>query len=105
MYKWITKNPDIRTDPFAHKLFSPQQNSFIKSHNIVDGTLSLHEIMHHGHVKKWEGVMLKLDFERPMIRSIGISYLLSIEFVVLMTNGVCGLNKWTVIYTKRLYLK
>lgn len=52
MYKWITKTMDIRTEPFADKLFSVQQNAFIKKRQIVDGILSLHEIMHHAHIKK-----------------------------------------------------
>ena len=30
----------------------------------MDGILSLHEVMHHAHVKKQTGVILKLDFEK-----------------------------------------
>jgi hypothetical protein len=30
----------------------------------MDGVFSLHEIMHHVHIKKQVGVILKLDFEK-----------------------------------------
>lgn len=63
-YKWITKALSLRLDPYADKLFSLHHNAFIKTRNIMDGILSLHEIMHHTHVKKHVGVILKLDFEK-----------------------------------------
>jgi hypothetical protein len=36
----------------------------MKNRTIVDGIMSLHELMHHTHVKKHVGVILKLDFEK-----------------------------------------
>ena len=63
-YKLITKTLCIRLDPYAHKLFSVQQNAFIKKRNIMDGIMSLHELMNHTHVKKHVGIVLKLDFEK-----------------------------------------
>lgn len=63
-YKLLTKAMDIRASKYAHKLFSIQQNAFIKGWHIVDGILSLHEIMHYTHVKKQVGVVLQLDFEK-----------------------------------------
>jgi retron-type reverse transcriptase len=36
----------------------------MKNRTIVDGIMSLHELMHHTHVKKHIGVVLKLDFEK-----------------------------------------
>lgn len=63
IYKWITKTLDLRTDPFSAKLFSIHQNAFIKKRFIVDGILSLHELLHHAHIKKQVGIVLKLDFE------------------------------------------
>ena len=64
IYKLITKTLCLRLDPYASKLFSVQQNAFIKGRNILDGIMSLHEIMHHMHVKKKTGIILKLDFEK-----------------------------------------
>lgn len=63
-YKLITKVMDIRVAPYAPKLFSIQQNAFIKGRDIMDGIMSLHEIMHYTHIKKHTGVILKLDFEK-----------------------------------------
>jgi hypothetical protein len=34
--------------------------------SIVDGIISLHEILHHTHVKKQVGIVLKLDFEKGL---------------------------------------
>jgi hypothetical protein len=46
-------------DPYADKVFSIHQNSFIKGMDIMDGVLSLHDLMHHAHVKKWVGSFSK----------------------------------------------
>ena len=54
----------IRLDPLCDKLFSMHQSAFIKKRDIADGVLSLHELMHHCHVKKRTGIVLKLDFEK-----------------------------------------
>ena len=62
---------DLRDGKYAHKLFSIQQNAFIKGRHIVDGILSLHEIMHYTHIKKQKGVILKLDFEKAYDWLIG----------------------------------
>ena len=51
-YKLITKVLDNRVAVFAYKLISRHQNAFIKKRNIMDGILTLHEILHHTHVKK-----------------------------------------------------
>jgi hypothetical protein len=64
IYKLITKSLTILLDPYASKLFSVQQNAFIKNRNITDGIMALHEIIYHTHVKQKVGVVLKLDFEK-----------------------------------------
>ena len=63
-YKLLTKAMDIRASKYAHKLFSIHQNAFIKGRHIVDGILSLHEILHYTHFRRQVGVVLKLDFEK-----------------------------------------
>ena len=45
IYKIITKTLTLRLEPYAKKLFSIQQNAFSKNRNIVDGIMSLHEVM------------------------------------------------------------
>src|SRR3954465_15972286 len=62
-YKLITKVMDNRVAAYAHILLSANQNAFIKNRNIMDGGLTLHEILHHTQVKKKVGIVLKLDFE------------------------------------------
>jgi hypothetical protein len=54
----------MRLQPFSDKLFSRNQNAFIKKRNIMDGILSLQEIFHYTHVRKQLGVVLKLDFDK-----------------------------------------
>uniref|UniRef100_A0A453DAZ8 Reverse transcriptase domain-containing protein n=1 Tax=Aegilops tauschii subsp. strangulata TaxID=200361 RepID=A0A453DAZ8_AEGTS len=61
-YKLITKVLDNRVAIYADKLISRHQNAFIKNRNIMDGVLSLHEVLHHTHNKRKIGVVLKLDF-------------------------------------------
>jgi hypothetical protein len=55
---------DIRLEPLSDKIFSRNQNAFIKNRNVMDGIQSLQEILHLTHVKKHVGVFLKLDFEK-----------------------------------------
>jgi hypothetical protein len=40
-YKLIMKVLTIRLEPFSNKLFSRNQNAFVKKRNIMDGILSL----------------------------------------------------------------
>jgi hypothetical protein len=64
MYKWLTKVATLRVEPFVNKLISSCQTAFIKERNIMDGVMSLHEILHEAKRKKQQGVVLKLDFEK-----------------------------------------
>ena len=61
-YKLITKVLDNIVAVFANKLISKHQNAFIKHRNIMDGILTLHEILHHAQRKKksWCGVETRL---------------------------------------------
>lgn len=53
-YKLLTKVLDNRVAFLADKLISRHQNAFIKNRNIMDGILTLHEVLHHTYVKnKW----------------------------------------------------
>jgi hypothetical protein len=40
------------------------KNAFMENRTIVDGIMSLHELVHHTHVKKHTRVVLKLDFKK-----------------------------------------
>jgi hypothetical protein len=52
IYKIITKVATIRVEPFMHHLISGCQTAFIKGRNIVDGIVSLHEMIHEAKRKK-----------------------------------------------------
>lgn len=64
LYKWITKTLTIRLAPYAEKLISKEQTTFMKNRNIMTGVMALHEILHETKRKKKVGIVLKLDFEK-----------------------------------------
>ena len=61
------------------------QSAFIKNRDITDGILSLHELMHHCHVKKQIGVVLKLDFEKAYDK-VNWDFLIDCH----IAKGFCG---------------
>jgi hypothetical protein len=63
-YKIITKALMLRFEDCMSRIISKSQNAFIKGRNIMDGVLSLHEILHETKRKKMDGIILKLDFEK-----------------------------------------
>lgn len=54
----------MRLTPFADKLISKTQTTFIPRRHILEGVVILQEILHELRVKRMQGVILKLDFER-----------------------------------------
>jgi retron-type reverse transcriptase len=58
------QSPHYKGGPFLPKIVSLHQNAFMKNRTIVDGIISLHELLPHTHVKKQIGVVLKLDFKK-----------------------------------------
>jgi hypothetical protein len=46
IFKFIAKAVANRLSPVAHKIIAPTQTTFIKGQLILDGALSLHEIIH-----------------------------------------------------------
>lgn len=47
-----------------NKIIDRCQNASIKGRNIMDGIMCLHEIVHNTKIRKHDGVILKLDFEK-----------------------------------------
>jgi len=60
----FTKALMLRMEKSMSKIISKSQNAFIKGRNIMDGVMSLHEILHDTKVRKKEGLVLKLEFEK-----------------------------------------
>jgi hypothetical protein len=46
------------------KIINRIQSGFLEDRNIMDGILTLHEILHDTRIKKKDGLVLKLDFEK-----------------------------------------
>jgi hypothetical protein len=63
-YKWFSKVFTLRLTPFADKVISENQTAFIPGRYILEGVIILHETLHELRVKKMQGVILKLDFEK-----------------------------------------
>ena len=64
VYKIFTKALMLRMEKSMSKIISKSQNAFIKGRNIMDGVMSPHEILHDTKIRKREGLVLKLDFEK-----------------------------------------
>jgi hypothetical protein len=62
--KNFTKVATLRLNTVADHVVRPSQTAFMRGRNILDGVVSLHEIVHELHSKKLNGVILKLDFEK-----------------------------------------
>jgi hypothetical protein len=73
-YKIITKVLNNRLALCIKKVISESQYGFIQGRYIMDGVVSLNEILHEvKKKKKHSGVVLKIDFEKKlMIKSTGI---------------------------------
>jgi len=54
----------LRPEKVMGKIINRSQFGFLKDRNIMDGILALHEILHDTRIKKKDGLVLKLDFER-----------------------------------------
>jgi hypothetical protein len=86
-YKIITKTLMLRFESCMSRIINQSQNAFIKGRNIMDGVLSLHEILHDTKLNKKDGIILKLDLEKAYDK-ISWSFL----FETLEQRGFCG--KW-----------
>jgi hypothetical protein len=62
--KNFTKVATLRLNTVAGVVVRPSQTAFMQGRNILDGVVTLHEIVHELHSKKLNGVILKLDFEK-----------------------------------------
>jgi hypothetical protein len=63
-FKIFTKLLTERITPLAGKVVSETQTTFIKGRNILEGVVTLHEILHEFKRSGRQGVLLKIDFEK-----------------------------------------
>jgi hypothetical protein len=63
-FKIFMKVATLRLNTIADHVVRPSQTAFMQGWNILDGFVTLHEIVHELHSKKLNGVILKLDFKK-----------------------------------------
>jgi hypothetical protein len=63
-FKIFTKVATIRLNMVVDHVVQPSQTAFMQGRNILDGVVVLHEAVHELHSKKFNGVILKLYFEK-----------------------------------------
>lgn len=64
LYKIFTKCLMLRLAKCMDKIINQSQNAFSKGRNIMEGVMSLHEILHDTKQKGKDGLILKLGFEK-----------------------------------------
>jgi hypothetical protein len=73
-FKIITKVLTNQIGLVADRIVSPSQTTFMPGRNILEGVIILHESIHELQRKKLDGFILKLDFEKLMIKLNGSFY-------------------------------
>ena len=63
-FKIFTKVATNRLNKVAKTVVSPTQTAFMPGRNIMEGVVILHETIHELHIKKQNGVIFKIDFEK-----------------------------------------
>jgi hypothetical protein len=53
-----------RITEVAHKVVTPTQTAFMPGRHILEGVVGLHETIHKLHMKKLDGVLLKINFKK-----------------------------------------
>jgi hypothetical protein len=71
IFKIFTKVLMLRLENVMERIINRSQTAFLKGRNIMDGVMTLHEILHDTRSKHKEGVVLKLDFEKAYKKLIG----------------------------------
>ena len=64
VFKNFSKTLMLRLESVLERIINKGQTAFLKGRNIMEGTMCLHEIIHDTKVKKKDGLVLKLDFEK-----------------------------------------
>jgi hypothetical protein len=64
IYEVFTKALMLRLDKVMGRIINKSQFGFLKNRNIMDDIMALHEILHDTRIKKKDGLVLKLHFEK-----------------------------------------
>jgi hypothetical protein len=63
-FQFFTKLGTNRVTEMAHNVIRPSQTAFMPDRQILEGVVVLHETIHELHLKKIDGVLFKVDFEK-----------------------------------------
>jgi hypothetical protein len=63
-FKIFTKVITNRLIEVGQRVIQPTQSTFLPGRNIIEGVIILHETIHELHMKKLNGVIIKIDFEK-----------------------------------------
>jgi hypothetical protein len=91
-FKIITKILMFRFENCMSRMIHKCQSAFIKGRNIMDGVMTLHEIVHDV-ISKKEGMIIKLDFEKAYDKLPGISFLKFSSKEAYVIHGVNGYKR------------
>eukprot|EP00253_Pinus_taeda_P014482 PITA_14482 len=64
IYKLISKVVANRLKPLLPLLISPEQTGYVEGHQILDGIILSHEVIHSLKIMKKPGMILKLDLSK-----------------------------------------
>jgi Na+/alanine symporter len=65
IFKIFIKVGTNRVAAISHSVVPLTQTTFMPGHHILEGVGVLHEKIHELHRNKMDGVLLKIDFEKP----------------------------------------
>ena len=94
LYKWITKVLTLRLEPLMDKLILINQTAFMKWRDIINGVMALHEVLHDTKTENITWVVLKLHFEKLMIKSTGSFSSRAWKCEDPLTHGARGLKEY-----------
>ena len=63
-FKIFIKVAMSRIAKVAQKIIRPSQSAFLPGRNIMEGAIVLHKTLHELHMKKQDGIIFKIDFEK-----------------------------------------
>jgi hypothetical protein len=63
-FKIFMKVATIRINSVAYNIISPTQTAIMRSRNILEGVVILHETVHELHRRNQNGIIFKIDFEK-----------------------------------------
>jgi hypothetical protein len=87
-FKIFTKTGTNRMTGIVEKVVQPTQTAFMRGTHVLEDVVILHETIHKFHRKKLDGVLLKINFQKPYAKLIGYFCNKQCELRGSIPNGV-----------------